>query len=431
MSSAANWEGFLKRRYGRFADPLPSPNTFADWMEFIPREMRPGDTYEFPVALGIEHGVTHDNTRTAFTLLGAKDSVALPARLRGAAINMQGRIPRDMLAAMGNGASNGGDGGGSYFDGLDAKVMALAKGGEFYREIALHYGPGSAAAAAANIGVANNVISGTNFGAGGPVVVELTKASWSAGLYNLMVGGYVDIYQADGTTLVESDVEVTGVPAAATNRIRLAKSGVTTMIDPTDIIVARGAKGKSCYGVQAILENVGTMFEINAGTYPQWNAVKYAVGGPLTRAKILGLAARLQQNGLKKGGKVFVNANAFADLAEEANDQRTDFGPDAVIQQGAENLLYKTPAGVFEVAVDMIMKQSIAMFMARDVGKRVGSTDNTFRTQGSREWYFQELENAAGAQLQCFSNQAPVLEIPYHCAILTGVVSTADTAPSV
>lgn len=430
MSTAANWEGFLKRRYGRFADPLPSPNTFADFLEFIPREMRPGDTYEFPVQLGIEHGVTHDISRTAFTLLGAKDSVALPARLRGAAINMQGRIPRDMLAAMGNGNSNGGDSGGSYFDGLDAKVMGLAKGAEFYREIALHYGPGSSTAAASNIGVVAAIISGTNLGAGGPIVCEITKASWTAGLWNLMVGGYVDVYEADGTTLVESDVEVTGVPNAAVNRIRLAKSGVTTDVDATDIIVPRGSKAKSCFGMQAILENTGAMFEINAGTYPQWKAVTHAIGGAFTRAKILSLAAKLQQNGLKKGGKLFVNANAFADLAEEANDQRTDFGKDAVIEQGAENLLYKTPAGIVEVAVDMLMKQSIAMFIARDTGKRVGSTDNTFRTQGSREWFFQELENAAGAQLQCFSNQAPVLEIPYHCAICTGVVSTGDTAPT-
>lgn len=399
-------------------------------MEFIPQEQRPGDTYEFPVNLGLEHGVTFDNTRTAFDLLGAKDSVVLPARLMGSAINMQGRIPRDMLAAMGNGASNGGDGGGSYFSGLDAKVMALAKGGEFYREIALHYGPGGAAAAASNIGVVSTVISGTNLGAGGPMVVELTRASWSGGLYNLMVGGYVDIYQADGTTLVAADVEVTGVPAPGTNRIRLAKTGSAAVVAGTDVIVPRGSKGKACYGMQAILENTGTLFEINASTYPQWNAVKYPIGGPMLRAKILGMAALLQENGLKRGGKLFLNAKAFADLAEEANDQRTDFGPDAVIRQGAENLMYKTPAGVIEVAVDMIMKQSLGMFIARDVGKRVGSTDNTFRTQGSREWYFQELENAAGAQLQCFTNQAPVLEIPYHCAILTGIASTGDTIPT-
>lgn len=409
---------------------MPSPNTLADYMEFIPKEQRPGDTYEFPVSLGLEHGVTHDNTRTAFTLLGAKDSVTKPARLRGAAINMQGRIPRDMLAAMANGNSNGGDSGGSYFDGLDAKVTALAKGAEFYRELALHYGPGSASAAAANIGVCSTVVSGTNFGGSGPMVVDLTRASWSAGLWNLMVGAYVDVYEANGSTLVAADVEVTAVNVSL-NRITLSKSGSTAAIEATDVILPRGSRTLSCYGVQPILENAGTLFEISAATYPQWKALSYAAGGAMTRAKILNLAARLQQNGLKKGGKMFVNANTFADLAEEASDlQRFTGNTEAIKRQGAENLEYKTPAGVIEVAVDLVMKQGIFMFIAKGVGKRVGSTDNTFRTQGSREWFFQELENAAGAQLQCFSNQAPILETPYWCAIGTGVQNSGDTSPS-
>jgi hypothetical protein len=429
MSSFANWQGLAKRRYGKFVDPLPSPNTFADFMDFVPKDQRPGDTYEFPVRLGLEHGVTHDVSRTAFTLLGSKDSVALPARLRGAAINMQGRIPRDVLAAFNNGVSNGGDGGGSYMDAIDAKVLGLAGGGELYREIALHYGPGTGAAAA-NIGVCSTVVSGTNFGSSGPMVVDLTRASWSAGLWNLMVGAYVDVYAANGSTLKESEVEVTAVDPSH-NRVTLSKSGVTTDIDPTDIILPRGSKGKSCYGAQAILENTGSLFELDAAVYPQWRAIQIAIGGALTRAKIMALAAKLQQNGVKKGGKLFVNANTFADLAEEANQlQRFNENTASVKRQGAENLEYKTPAGVIEVAVDMIMKQSIAMFFATGVAKRVGSTDLTFRTQGSREWFFQELENAAGAQLQMFSNQAPICEIPYHCAILSTISNTGDTLPS-
>lgn len=431
MSSATNWGGFLKRRYGKFSDPMASPNTLADYMEFVPRDQRPGDTYEFPVNLGLEHGVTFDNTRTAFTLLGAVDSKNLPARLRGSAINMQGVLPRDMIAAMSNGASDGGDSGGSYFDGVDAKVVALAKGAEFYREVALHYGPGSATAAAANIGIVSTIVSGTNLGAGGPIVCDLTKASWSAGLWNLMVGGLVDIYETDGTTLVESDVSVTAVNTSL-NRVTLAKSGVTTDVDATDKILPRSSKGKACYGVQAILENAGDMFEISAATYPQWKALSFSAGGAMDRAKIMQLAARLQQNGLKSGGKLFVNANTFADLAEEANELQRFVGNErgSVTFQGQENLAYKTPAGVIEVAVDMIMKQSIAFMIAKGVGKRVGSTDNTFRTQGSREWFFQELEGKAGAQLQCFSNQAPLLEIPYWCAEVTGLVNSGDTSPS-
>jgi hypothetical protein len=313
------------------------------------------------------------------------------------------------------------------------KVTTLAKSGDFYREIALHYGPGPGSTALCDIGVVSTIVSGTNLGAGGPIVCDLTRASWSVGLWNNLVGGYVDIYEADGATLVESDVEVTAVDPTH-NRITLSKSGVTTDVDATDKIMPRSAKGRSCVGVQGILENVGSLFEISAATYPQWRSVSYSVGGAMSRAKIMRLAARLQQNGLKDGGKLFVNGNAFADLAEEANELQRFVGNNgaegSVTFQGQQNLSYKTPAGIIEVAVDLVQKQSLGFFIAKNTGIRVGSTDNTFSSPGSRQWFFQELEGKAGARIQLFGNQAPLLKIPYWCAELTGIASNADTTPS-
>jgi len=410
----------LKRRYGPLVDPLPSPNTMAEHLPFETGKAL-GDDFQVTVKLGLEHGVTRDNTRTAFTLMGAVDSVTKPARLAGSSINIQGRIPREMLAAMSNGNEA------SYGEGLDTKVVGLAAGLEFHREIDLHYGCGSAAAAAANIGVISTIVSGANLAA--PIVADLTRASYSAGIWNLMVGGIVDILQADATTVRAAEVTVTAVNHSF-NRVTLFKTGSAVLPVATDILVPRTGRTLSCYGVQAILENTGSMFGISAATYPQWKALQFAVGGAMTRAKIMSVGARLRQNGLRRGGKMFVNANTFADLAEEGNTLFRELEAKTIRVQGAENIQYKTACGIVDVAVDDVMKQGIWMFLGNKVGRRVGSTDNTFTLPGSRKWFFQELENAAGAQLQGYMNQAPLLDIPYHCAIGTGVTNTADTSPS-
>jgi len=431
MSSAANWQGHLRRRYGGIINPLPEPDSLSALLSFIPKSKRPGDTYEKNVTLGIEHGVTFDNTRTSYSFNSAKDSVSLPARLRGSSISVISRIPRDMLHALQTLDRTNSD-----MTGLDSKVEMTARGAEFYRELAMHYAPGPDSTALANIGVVSTIVSGTNLGAGGPIVCDLTRASYSAGIWNLMVGGYVDIVESDGSTVVETDVEVTAV-SHANNRITLSKSGVTTDVDATDIILPRGSLALSCVGVQAILENTGSLFEIDAAVYPQWQAISYASGGAMTKAKVLALGARLEENGLKSGGWLKVNAKTFSDLAEEASDlQRftSNGGTSDVKKLGASALEYKTGCGVIRVETDLIMKQSIGMFIGKGmdgkaVGCRVGSTDNTFEQPGDRN-IVHKLEGSAGSQIECYSNQAPLIEIPYHCAIVTGITNTGDTTPS-
>lgn len=419
MSSYANWQGNFKKLYGGYSDPLPSDNTIAQYLEFIPQAKRPGESFTFSVRLGFEHGVTHDVSRTAYAMNSAVDSIVLPATLTGSTISLRGTIPRDLIA-MGLNPNA------TFEDPVGLKIEGLMDGGEFYREQALISGPGTGAALA-NMGVVNASVSGADLNA--TQVINITRASWSATTYTVLRGGKVDIYQADGTTLRAAEVDVTAM-VESTNRITVSKAGSGATVAATDIILARGAKGNSCVGLQPILENAGSLFGISAATYPLWKSLSYTVGGAMSRAHIQKLAGRLQSRGVRTGGRLFVNAMTFADLAEEVNTLRRNTDDKNVRVQGTANLEYDTPCGVIEVAVHSYMKQGIAIFIAKDVGKRVGSTDLTFRLPPSREWFFQELQDNAGAQLQIYSCQAPVLEKPSYCAILTSISNAGDTTPA-
>lgn len=427
MSSLTSWAGVAKRRYGKFSNPLPSDNTFAQFMPFVRKDMQGGENYNFPVKLSHEHGFTPNVDNSAFALNSARDSVTKNAQLTGATIMLRGTLPYDTTSALMHGAENGGPNGSSFFEPVDAKVEGLMVSGEMYREVQLMYGPGTASAAASNIGVINANVSAADLDPG--TIVNITAASWAPGLWNNLQNALIDIYQSDGSTLRESSVTVSAV-VKATNRLSLVKTSSAEVPAAGDVIVLRDARTKSCYGLQAILENSGSLFGIDAATYPQWKAVSKNVGGTLTRAVILGLAAELYANGLRDGGKLFVPGCAFSDLSEEAGELMRFGNTDGVKRQGDENLVYRTPAGMIEVAVHSYMKNGIAMFLSTDNGRRVGNTDLTFNLPGTNKWFYNELPDNAGGQFRIYSNQAPVLERPYHCAILSGITSDAATSPA-
>jgi len=427
MSSLANWQANFKRRYGSFINPMPSDNTVAKFAAFVQQDRRPGENYNFPVKVGNEHGITPNVDGTAFALNAAIDSVLQNAQLDGATLALVGNVPYDVAFKSNNGAGEGSTGG-AFMRAFDLKIQSLMESMEFYREISLLYGCGTAAAAAANIGVVNAAVSGANLAA--PQVINLTRGSWAPGIWNMMINGLVDVYQANGTTVRDTGVQVQSVDATQC-RLTLFKAASAAVVAPGDVIVPAGWRTKSCYGLQALLENVGTILNINAALYPMWKSVQYPAGGALARAKILQMAARMYPNGIKGGGTLFVNGMTFAELAEEADTlQRYTGNTDEVKRQGAESLLYKSPIGNIEVAVHAYMKQGIAMFFKTGTVKRVGSTDVTFRGDGPNDWFFLELPQNAGYQLRVMSNQAPVMEIPYHCAIISGISNTGDVVPA-
>lgn len=434
----------FRQRYDGYLDPLPEENTIADFAEFVPAEARAGNTYNFPLQASLEHGQTADITGLAYALNPAIDSEMVNATLDGADLALVSNVAYSSMLRGRNGANKGpGGDGGAYWQPFDLKIELMMKSMELYRELALLYGPGSGSTIAADIGVINASVSGANLGAG--KVVNITAVSWAPGIWNNMKGALVDIINAAGTTVVENNVTVTGVPDASKNQISLFKTGSAVNLTGTERIVPKGwsgvaaaagaVSGRSCVGLQGILQNTGMLFGINAAVYPFWNAIRFTAGGTtMTRARMLGIASRMFPNGLTNGLTFFVSSAIFADLAEEADAlQRYTANTDEVKRQGAGELQYISPAGLLKVRLHKYMKQGMWMAFGDGLVKRVGASDVTFRGDNGNDWFFLELPSNAGYQLRAISNQAPVIKIPYQCAIsadVNGASSPAFTQPA-
>lgn len=425
MASAI--EPLLRIRYGDFINPQPSEDSVAALAPFVRAESRGGRTYNFPVYLGLPHGVTHDDTRTAFSLNAVVAQTFAEASLTGSSILVRENVSYSDVFATQQGVSAGGGAGGAYMSAWDAATMGLMQAGELYRELALLWGPGSTSTAASNIGVVSTSVSGANLAA--PQVVNLTRASWIPGLWPKMTGGKVDIYQSDAATLRASGVTVTN-STSSTNRLTLTKAGSGATVAAGDIIVPQSALDVSCYGLDAIADNTGSLFGISATTYPQWRCSTQAVGSTvLTRAVILGALSRTKPYGAKDGGVLLCSGACVADLIDEAAELRRDNGPTDTIVHGASAITYSTPVGPVKVQVHNYMKQGTALYIPNGKVKRVGATDLTF-DNGKNEWFYQELADSAGSQLRIYSEQAIICEEPWQMVKFSGIESTYDTSPA-
>lgn len=429
MSSLAAWLPNFKQRYGDFTDPLPEENTIADFFQFIKQDQRPGIAFNFPIVVSLEHGQTADNTGTAFAFNSAVDSTLQNAQIDGATLGMIGNIPYDVSFKSRNGAGNGSTGG-SFRTAFELKTDLLMKSMEFYREISLLYGCGSGAVISCDIGVIATTPAPTGTNLGGGMTATFLRQTWAPGIWSNMLSAKVDFYAADGTTPVaggSAGVSVTAVNAdTAAVTFQLAAS--TAVLAATQRVVMTGWRTKSCAGIEGVLANLGTIFNINAATFPMWKSLQVSLGGAqLSRARVLGLAARLFPNGLTQGGSLFVSGPGFGDLAEEADSlQRYTNNTDEVKRQGVNQLVYKSPAGEISVKLHKYMKQGEAMFFPTGNGKRVGSTDITFRGEG-QDWFFLELPTNAGCQLRIMSNQAAILTMPFRTAYITGIVNSTSS----
>jgi len=427
-------------RYAEYLNPLPEVNSFREFARMVPPKDRAGRQFRGPIQAAISHGQTLDITGTAYALNAARPAGQLEYILDGCDIALRDVIPYSAMLKGRNGASKSGDAA-AYWEPLDLVMMTLLRGAEHYNEIACMFGPGSGSTIACDIGEVASFTGGTEWNDG--VTVRLTAASWAPGLWNNAGNGgntsggmLVDIVVAAGTSVVASGVNVVGVGDPALCEVTFGTAaGGGVAVAAGQRLIPHGWYQKACLGVQGILQNVGTFANINAANNIIWRSRQFNAGGPLTRAKILAMCAKLFANGAKNGLVGFVNAHTFADLAEETNvptasgGQWFENGAETRVQ-GATKLTYLSPVGKVEIRLHEYQKQSVSFFLEPENTVRIGASDITFRGADGSEGFFLELPNNAGSEIRVLSQQAPLIRVPYRSAIVTGIVNSNQDAPS-
>jgi hypothetical protein len=323
-------------------------------------------------------------------------------------------------------------------------MMTTLRAMELYNELMLMWGPGPGATGLSNIGViaTTPVLGGTgpNYNSATHPIVQLTAASWAAGIWNNMgsgggtgSGALVDIYQADLTTLRAANIQIEGVVDPSLCQVQMTGASAAA-VTATDVIIPKGWISTSSVGVGGILRNTGTFANISATTNPFWRPRTISAGGTMTASKFLAITAKLMANGGENGLTAWCNPIVFSDLVDATiNNTRwnNSMGSNSVKMQGAETLQFMTAVGTCTLKRHSYMKQGEMWLLEPETSMRIGASDITFRGANGNEGFFLELTGNAGSEIRAMSQQAALLTVPYHNGLVTGITSpNQDTSGS-
>lgn len=251
-------------------------------------------------------------------------------------------------------------------------------------------------------------------------VLTITTAEWAPGIWVGSENMRVEIYS--NADVLRGDAKVVSVDMSA-RTVTLDSLPAGTVA--TDVIYHYGAKDKEMPGLYKIISNSGSLFGISASQYSLWKGNQYSAAGALTFPKVsLALAAAVEK-GLESSVDCFVNPRTWSDLmTDQAANRRQDssYKP-ATMENGHESIEFHSQNGKISIHSSIFVKEGHAFLISPDDFQRIGSTDITFKQPGKSDEFFRELENNAGFELRCYSNQSLFCKAPGKQVIITGIVN--------
>lgn len=261
--------------------------------------------------------------------------------------------------------------------------------------------------------------------------VVLTDATWAGGIWAGSEGSLLDAF--NGVNRRNASDTPLQVYAVNSDTKTLSFVGdVTASIAAGDVLFYFGARvtATSVYnemaGLQAILQNSGVLFNIDAARWSLWKGNSVSSIGTLSLAKIQTYIALAVNKGLMEKVAVFLSPKAWATLATNETALRAydRSYTSKSAENGFEALKFHSQNGLMELYSHPMVKDGDLFIVPIDMLKRIGSVDLTFGrpgVDGEETVYFDRVPGQTALELQCYSDQAIFLPKPAHGIFGNGI----------
>lgn len=408
--------GNFKERYNTkgIQDAIPESRVLLKNVEFEKATLV-GNAFHTPVILSDEAGFTYAANNAGNYALNGPVSLNVPdAQVRPAQITLVSQIAYDALSqSLGSGAA--------FLSATKLITKRMIDSMSKRVELAALYGGvGLAASDTATVGVNVN-----------PTTTEVffTQQSWSDGIWAGTVNNEVQFY--DGTTLVSSGSDsVFTISAVDPTTRKLTVTGTATGITALELLTIttpttldiyfNSAFGNEMTGIDRILTNTGTLFNISAATYDLWksNVIDNA-GGKLTFLALQNAVATAVGRGLDSEVDVLVNPKVWANLVtSQSGARRFDSSyKKNNVENGATKLTFYSQNGTMNITPSLYVKEGDCFILPFEHIQRIGSMDIEFMPQvmGSDE-FFQYVPGFNAYELRLWTNQQIFITLPARCA---------------
>lgn len=253
-------------------------------------------------------------------------------------------------------------------------------------------------------------------------VLTVTTGQWAPGIWAGAENMPIEIRDATGAT-IRGQATITAVDMAART---LTLDAMPVGVVSTDVIWHKGAYGNEMAGVHKILTNTGSLFGIDAAQYNLWKGSQISATTPFKAsfALIQKAIAKGVEKGLESDVVVFCNPGHWDDLlTEQAALRMYDSSySSAQVESGARSIKFHSQNGMVEIVPSIYIKESFMYILSLDEFARIGSSDVTFKRPGEGDQFFRDLENSAGYELRCFSDQALFCFAPGRSVLVDSLV---------
>jgi hypothetical protein len=428
MASAAETtttlDGLFKTRYvdNKPEDLIPDFNDFAS---LIPFESRPklGKEAKFPARVKRSQGFTFAAGGNMFDLNDARPGLLVEATATQTSYVMREQIAIDAAA----GATDTEDGFGDAFDEI---VRDMTNTMAFHRELWLAYG---------QTGIGVTAGAGSSSAA---VTYTLTTASSAIGLWLQLDGAPVDVYNDSSLT-----TKLNAVGALVVSEPTLLSDGQTVSIkltgDAADnaavtagaYIVPLGWKAGSGNGVRKIAYNTGSLYGINATTYPLWQSNQIAAGGAAASMLLLTRAASIQVQRSGRKGKKLTALCSFATWNDMNNDlaalRRFGDSMKGKVELGTQDTISFYGPGVgIDIKPSALVWNSEIIMGEWSSFRRLGASDITWGLPGSSpipDKYVHVLQDKAAYEVRAYWRQLLMPKRPACLTVISGIVNQSGS----
>ena len=410
-NTVSTLNGLFKTVYAdKLLDLVPDYAVLQKKIPFVSADKETGNFYAQPVNLSHEQGFTYNgDAGSVVTLNAAINSTMKEAQVKGTEMILRTQITYTALSR----ASKAGP---KAFKRASAwKVEDMNNSMRKRLEISMIYGQSS-------IGEVESITSASGSG-----TITITAASWAGGIWAGAENAAIDSFTSTTKNNTGGDIVITAVNSDTRTLSVTCTGTFSGECQAGDLLFFKGTNsGSSVFtemaGLQKIIQNSSTLFNINAGTYSLWKGNTVSSVGQLTHAKVQDALARAVNKGLMDPVLLLVSPKGFNTLNADLAALRmfdTSYGTEG--KNGFEKLVFHSVNGPVEVVSHPLVKDGDAFIVPLDSVMRLGSVDLSFGVPGMDETFFTLVANTNAVELQCMADQAIFLEKPAHAVYLSGI----------
>jgi hypothetical protein len=383
-----------------------------------------GNLYHQPVLLSHEHGITYSGpSSTAFSLNAAVAAVMQDAQITGSQVVMRSAISYEAAARASNDKK-------AFKKATTLLVENMVNSISKRLEVALLYG---------QQGIGQS--SGTSNVSATTTTVTIKTASWAPGIWSGLEGAVLVAYSS---TTRQNAADTAGYTVSNVDLVARTFLATGSSADITQLDAASGAN-KDFYflsaatgsgtvvknefaGLDKIITNTTTLFNIDANAYALWKGNSYSAGtAQLSLSKILAAVALGVERGLDEDVVCLMSAKTWANIASDQAALRVydSSYKGSKLENGASEFVFNGQNGKIEIHTSIYVKEGEAFILPLKRCKRIGAMEVSFKMPGrSQEEFFLELQSSAGYELRAYTDQALFVETPSRCIKITNIVNS-------